>query len=138
MRNMTSRHRKMSNMSTHFDEEIITLRNQLETERERNDRNETRFRGKADEVERNARALARSKVEYENLNAKFTAAMEDIDTLRKINLVQKQKLERYAAIGGVTVGSSMIASDTARAEGTSKYPVLPKEEKVSPRLKAIK
>lgn len=126
------------NMSTHFDEEIITLRNQLETERERNDRNETRFRGKADEVERNARALARSKVEFENLNAKFTAAMEDIDTLRKINMVQKQKLERYAAIGGVSVGSSMIASDAARADAAVKYPVLQKEEKISPRLKAIK
>jgi predicted nucleic acid-binding Zn-ribbon protein len=103
------------NMSKHFDEEIVTLRNGLETERERNDRNETRFRGKADEVERNARALARAKVEYENLNAKFTAAVEDLDTLRKINMVQKQKLERYAAIGGVTVGQSMIASDAARS-----------------------
>jgi len=126
------------NMSTHFDEEIVTLRNQLEAERERNDRNETRFRGKADEVERNARALARSKVEFENLNAKFTAAMEDIDTLRKINLVQKQKLERYAAIGGLAVGSSMIATEAARAEASSKYPVLQKEEKMTPRLKAIK
>jgi len=127
------------NMSSHFDEEIITLRNQLESERERNDRNETRFRGKADEVERNARALARSKVEFENLNAKFTAAMEDIDTLRKINLVQKQKLERYAAISGVSVGSSMIAADAARADAAAKYPVLHKEDKVvTPRLKAIK
>jgi len=126
------------NMSTHFDEEIVTLRNQLEAERERNDRNETRFRGKADEVERNARALARSKVEFENLNAKFTAAMEDIDTLRKINLVQKQKLERYAAIGGLAVGASMIATEAARAEASSKYPVLQKEEKMTPRLKAIK
>ena len=126
------------NMSTHFDEEIITLRNQLEAERERNDRNETRFRGKADEVERNSRALARAKVEFENLNAKFTAAMEDIDTLRKINMVQKQKLERYAAIGGVSVGSSMIAAEAARSDVASKYPVLPKEEAVTPRLKAIK
>ena len=102
-------------MSSHFDEEVITLRNQLENERERNDRNEQRFRGKADEVERNARALARSKVEFENLNAKFTAAMEDIDTLRKINQVQKQKLERYAAIGGVSIGQSMIAAEAARS-----------------------
>ncbi len=103
------------NMSTHFDEEIITLRTQLETERERNDRNELRFRGKADELERNARAMARSKVEFENLNSKFSAAMEDIDTLRKINQVQKQKLERYAAIGGVSIGQSMIASEAARS-----------------------
>ena len=127
------------NMSTHFDEEIITLRNQLETERERNDRNETRFRGKADEVERNARALARSKVEFENLNAKFTAAMEDIDTLRKINMVQKQKLERYASIGGVAVGTSMIEAEAARADAAAKkYPVLEKQAPISLRFKAIK
>ena len=107
------------NMSTHFDEEIVTLRNTLETERERNERNEQRFRGKADEVERSVRAIARAKVEYEDLNAKFTAAMEDIDTLRKINQVQKQKLERYAAIGGVSIGQSMIASDIARSGGAS-------------------
>jgi len=75
------------NMSTHFDEEIITLRNQLETERERNDRNEMRFRG-------------------------------------KVNMVQKQKLERYAAIGGITAGSSMIAAEAARADAAAKYPVL--------------
>lgn len=111
------------NMSSHFDEEIITLRNQLENERERNDRNEQRFRGKADEVERNARALARSKVEFENLNAKFSAAMEDIDTLRKINQVQKQKLERYAAIGGVSIGQSMIAAEAARSDAGIKRPI---------------
>ena len=107
------------NMSSHFDEEVITLRNQLENERERNDRNEQRFRGKADEVERNARALARSKVEFENLNAKFAAALEDIDTLRKINQVQKQKLERYAAIGGVSIGQSMIAAEAARSSASA-------------------
>jgi len=126
------------NMSTHFDEEIVTLRTQLETERERNDRNETRFRGKADEVERNARALARSKVEYENLNAKFAAAIEDLDTLRKINLVQKQKLERYAAIGGVTVGQSMIASDAARSSIAGHNTKSKKDSGGNPLLKAVK
>ena len=115
---LTTQVRIKDNMSSHFDEEVITLRNQLENERERNDRNEQRFRGKADEVERNARALARSKVEFENLNAKFTAAMEDIDTLRKINQVQKQKLERYAAIGGVSIGQSMIAAEAARSSAS--------------------
>ena len=125
------------NMSKHFDEEIVTLRNGLETERERNDRNETRFRGKADEVERNARALARGKVEYENLNAKFGAAIEDLDTLRKINMVQKQKLERYAAIGGVTVGQSMIASDAARSSITG-HASKKRDGGGNPLLKAVK
>lgn len=127
------------NMSTHFDEEIVTLRNKLESERERNDRNEQRFRGKADEVERSARALARAKVEYEDLNAKFSAAMEDIDTLRKINQVQKQKLERYAAIGGVSVGQSMIDSDIARSGGinTPSSANSSKREGGSSRLKVV-
>ena len=127
------------NMSSHFDEEVITLRNQLENERERNDRNEQRFRGKADEVERNARALARSKVEFENLNAKFSAAMEDIDTLRKINQVQKQKLERYAAIGGVSVGQSMIAAEAARSNLSVSRSATEskKDDKGQGRLKAV-
>lgn len=127
------------NMSSHFDEEVISLRNQLENERERNDRNEQRFRGKADEVERNARALARSKVEFENLNAKFSAAMEDIDTLRKINQVQKQKLERYAAIGGVSVGQSMIAAEAARSNTSVTRAVAEtkKDDKGQGRLKAV-
>jgi len=124
-------------MSTHFDEEVTTLRTQLETERERNDRNETRFRAKADEVESNARALARSKVEFENLNAKFTAAMEDIDTLRKINLVQKQKLERYAAIGGVSAGQTLLsASERPRPSLTDE--VAGSNNDDGPRLKAVK
>ena len=113
------------NMSSHFDEEVIALRSQLENERERNDRNELRFRGKADEVERNARALARAKVEYETLNAKFVAAMEDVETLRKINQVQRQKLERYAAIGGVSVGQSMIAAEASKSGVMRKTNVLP-------------
>ena len=113
------------NMSSHFDEEVIALRSQLENERERNDRNELRFRGKADEVERNARALARAKVEYETLNAKFVAAMEDVETLRKINQVQRQKLERYAAIGGVSVGQSLIAAEAAKSDVMRKANVSP-------------
>ncbi len=127
------------NMSTHFDEEIVTLRNQLETERERNDRNELRFRGKTDEVERNARSMARSKVEFETLNAKFTAAMEDIDTLRKINQVQKQKLERYAAIGGVAVGQSMIAAEAGRNKsfGVGQSPANKRNDEGHSRLKAV-
>ena len=127
------------NMSTHFDEEIVTLRNQLETERERNDRNELRFRGKTDEVERNARSMARSKVEFETLNAKFTAAMEDIDTLRKINQVQKQKLERYAAIGGVAVGQSMIAAEAGRNKsfGVGQSPANKRNDEGHSCLKAV-
>ncbi|WP_409432112.1 hypothetical protein ACJ3XI_07775 [Litorimonas sp. RW-G-Af-16] len=111
------------NMSNHFDEEIVSLRNTLKTERERNDRNEERFRNKMEEVERNARSLARTKAEYEELSAKYAAASEDLESLRKITLVQKQKLERYAAIGGVSVGQALHSAGVTED---------------GPRLKAVK
>lgn len=104
------------NMSGHLDEEILSLRTGIDSERARNERAEDRLREKSEEVERNARALARSKVEFENLNAKFTTALEDLDTLRKINQVQKQKLERYASIGGVSSGQSLLPSESFRKE----------------------
>jgi len=127
------------NMSTHFDEEITVLRNTLESERERNDRNESRLRDKSEEVERNARALARAKLEYENLNAKFETALEDVETLRKINMVQKQKLERYAAIGGVTVGQSLINTDAQHPEMEEKKASRAANKKNDgPLLKAVK
>lgn len=99
------------NMSGHLDEEILSLRAAVDSERARNERAEDRLREKSEEVERNMRALARAKVEFENINAKFTTALEDLETLRKINQVQKQKLERYASIGGVSAGQSVHASD---------------------------
>jgi len=102
------------NMSGHLDEEILSLRTSIDTERSRGERTEIRLREKSEEVERSVRALARSKVEFENLNAKFTTALEDLETLRKINQVQKQKLERYASIGGVTTGQSIMPSDSYR------------------------
>lgn len=104
------------NMSGHLDEEILSLRTAIDSERSRNERAEARLREKSEEVERSVRAMARSKVEFENLNAKFTTALEDLDTLRKINQVQKQKLERYASIGGVTTGQSLMPSESYRAE----------------------
>ena len=83
--------------------------------------------------------MARSKVEFETLNAKFTAAMEDIDTLRKINQVQKQKLERYAAIGGVAVGQSMIAAEAGRNKsfGVGQSPANKRNDEGHSRLKAV-
>ncbi|WP_371395567.1 hypothetical protein [Fretibacter rubidus] len=130
------------NMSGHLDEEILSLRTTLDSERTRNERAETRLREKSEEVERNVRALARSKVEFENLNAKFTTALEDLDTLRKINQVQKQKLERYASIGGVSTGQSIMPSESYRAEKKEPAPAVKPASNASDKnvriLKAVK
>ncbi len=113
------------NMSSHFDEEIVSLRNTLKIERERNDRNEERLRSKTEEVERNANSLARAKAEYEKLTAQYTSVAEDLENLRKVNLMQKQKLERYAAIGGVSIGQAMQSAGISHDD-------------TGPRLKAVK
>jgi len=55
-----------------------------------------------------------AKSDFERLNTKFSLALEDIDALRKINHAQQAKLERYAAIGGVSAGQVYINTDTLR------------------------
>lgn len=122
---MNTQVRIKDNMSSHFDEEIVSLRNTLKIERERNDRNEERLRSKTQEVERNARSLAKSKAEYEELSSKYTAAAEDLENLRKVNVMQKQKLERYAAVGGVSIGQAMQSAGISHDDS-------------GPRLKAVK
>jgi len=130
------------NMSGHLDEEILSLRTSIDTERSRSERTELRLREKSEEVERNVRALARAKVEFENLNAKFTTALEDLETLRKINQVQKQKLERYASIGGVSTGQSVMPSesyrDTSQAPKTKAASNSPSKDGKVRVLKAVK
>ncbi len=99
------------NMSTHLDQEFITLRNELLNERDRCSSLETRLRTKSEEVDRSGGALAKAKIEYEELNAKFAATIEDFETMRKINQMQREKLERYASLGGVTVGQAVLNMD---------------------------
>ncbi len=83
-------------MEQHFDEESSGLRQTLETERERNTVNEQRIRNQAEAETRQSRALEQAKSEFEALNEKFVEAMKELDTIRQINRVQAQKLERYA------------------------------------------
>lgn len=99
------------NMSTHLDQEFITLRNELMNERDRNSALESRVRQKSEEVERSGSALAKAKIEFEELNAKFAATLEDFETLRRVNQYQREKLERYASISGVSGGQVMLNAD---------------------------
>ncbi|MGB0906620.1 MAG: hypothetical protein ACPGVT_03920 [Maricaulaceae bacterium] len=91
------------NISGHLDQEILSLKSTFENERGRSEAAEGRLHEKTNELGRALELLSRDKADYENLNLKYTAAIEDLETLRKINQVQKQKLERYAALSGAQV-----------------------------------
>lgn len=97
---MNTQVRIKENMSTHMDQEIVSLRNSLEAERERLELTERRMREKATEADLNAQALERAKSEYERLNEKFSTALDDIETLRAMTIAQQEKLDRYAAVSG--------------------------------------
>lgn len=99
------------NMASHLDQEFITLRNELSNERERTQTLEERLSQKSEEVERSSAALVKSKIEFEELNAKFAATLEDFETMRRINQLQREKLERYASIGGVSGGQVLLNMD---------------------------
>jgi len=108
------------NMSTHLDQEISGLRNNLEIDRERLAVTEQRYREKANEADINAQALERARCEYETLNEKFSTALEDIETLRRTTLAQQEKLDRYAAVNGAYEG--LDASDAEQFTNTGSNP----------------
>ncbi len=119
--------RIQENTSAHYDDEIAALRQALEVERERNERNEQRLRVTNGESERRAVAVKETRAEYESLHSKFVQAVEDLDTLRKINMAQKGKLERYASITSTSAGSGLVHNDAksqAQSEGDAYRPVL--------------
>jgi len=114
------------NMTSHFDDELEGLRAALDAERSRATRESNALHNKSAELERHNLALVKSKAEYEALQAKFTTAMEDLDTLRKLCNIQTQKLERYAAISSGATGQVFVHPEGA-----------PGEKDYSPRLKAV-
>lgn len=119
--------RIQENTSSHYDDEIAALRQALEVERERNDRNEQRLRVTTGESERRAAAVKETREEYESLHSKFVQAVNDLDTLRKINMAQKSKLERYASITTTSAGNGMVHNDAkskAQTESDAYRPVL--------------
>ncbi len=94
------------NMSGHLDEEILSLRAAVDSERARIDRVERRLRDKTNEADKASAALAHTKADYDALNAKFDKLMHDLDSVRRINYVQKQKLERYSSIAVLNATTS--------------------------------
>ena len=55
------------------------------------------------EAEASASNVISSQSDYDALNAKFMAAMDDIATLKKLNEIQKSKLMQYAAVDSSSV-----------------------------------
>jgi len=93
------------NMSGHLDEEIISLRAALDSERARNERTEMRLSEKAEETSKTSAALVNTKADYDALSAKYNKVMHDLDATRRINQIQKQKLERYASIAALNAST---------------------------------
>jgi chromosome segregation ATPase len=114
------------NMIAHVEEELETVRGALDIERSRTTRGSNALHNKTEELERHNQALEQSKAEYAELQSKFSLAIDDIDTLRKIIANQKQKLERYAAISGGSTGQVFVHQEST-----------PEERDFTPHLKAI-
>ncbi len=124
--------------------EIRVLQQSLDTAQARADESDARLRAQTLEFGRNTDALMKTNSEFEVLNGKFSAALEDIEALRKVNAAQQEKLERYAAISGSLPTRASLAEQTAktmapRPRSTPETPEPPKNGggKVT-QLKAVK
>jgi len=102
---LNSQVRIKQNMSGHLDEEILSLRTAIESEQASRKRTEQRLADKTDEANRSQAALLHTKKDYDVLSAKFERLMHDLDAVRRINHVQKQKLERYSSIAALNAAS---------------------------------
>lgn len=80
--------------------DIAELQHQVSMANARADTSDSRVREKTAESDVNADNALKAKSEFEAVNAKYLAALEDIAMLKKLNQVQKDKLMRYAAVDG--------------------------------------
>lgn len=109
--------------------EIRVLQQSLDTAQARADESDARLRAQTMEFGRNTDALMKTNSEFEVLNAKFSAALQDIESLRRVNAAQQEKLERYAAISGSLPTRASLAQETAKVMGghsTDEKPEPPK------------
>jgi chromosome segregation ATPase len=115
---LNSQVRIKQNMSGHLDEEILSLRTAIESEQVSRQRIEQRLTDKTDEAVRSQAALQQTKKDYDVLSAKFERLMHDLDAVRRINHVQKQKLERYSSIAAINA----VSDHSDLRGGTGAYP----------------
>ena len=105
------------NTSGHLDEEIVSLRASIDGERARTERSQARLREKTEEASKAAAALVSTKADYDALAAKFEKLMHDLDAVRRINHIQKQKLERYASIAALNATVSETPTPSSGLRG---------------------
>ena len=115
-------------MTAHYDDELSGLRASLDAERSRATREANALKNKTAELKRNSEALVKTKAEYEELQAKFTTTNDDMEVLRKLCAIQKQKLEKYAAITGASAGNEVFIHKDKSLSADADY---------KPHLKAI-
>ena len=101
-------------MGEHYDRDMATLRGELQAERERGASIAARLRDATDTEGRQAGALAQAKLDYDQLAEKFSDALRDIEALRKVNLMQRKTLERYAEVGGAPAPKSHVSPEPVR------------------------
>jgi chromosome segregation ATPase len=102
---LTAQLRIKDNMSGHLDEEIVSLRANIDSERQRTERMKARLRDKTEEADKATAALVNTKADYDALSAKHDKAMHDLDAVRRLSHIQKQKLERYASIAALNAAT---------------------------------
>jgi chromosome segregation ATPase len=78
--------------------DIADLQHRFSSAIARADKADARAREKVLEADVNAENALKAKAEFDTLNEKYMAALDDIEMLKKINLAQKDKLMRYAAV----------------------------------------
>ena len=100
--------------------DISELQHSLRLANSRAEMGETRAREKAVEADKNAQNVLSIKAEYEALNAKFLAALDDMAVLKKLNHVQKDKLMRYAAVETGPVASTPAQPETSKPAASAK------------------
>lgn len=88
-------------MGDDYDRDMAEMRHMLQAETERAATMETRLREATAAEDQLAAQLAQATLDFDKLSTKFSDALLDIEALRKVNLMQKKTLDRYAEIGGV-------------------------------------
>ena len=101
------------NANTQAEREIIEAQHSLRLANMRADQAENLSREVSLEAQASASNVISSQSDYDALNAKFLAAMDDIATLKKLNEIQKSKLLQYAAVESSPVPETPLKAKPA-------------------------
>lgn len=101
-------------MGEDYDRDMSEMRRTLQSETERAATMEARLKEATEAEDQLAAQLAQATLDFDKLSAKFSDALLDIEALRKVNLMQKKTLDRYAEIGGVPQPKTHVSPEPTR------------------------